>query len=48
MLFRADAGYDYVFDSRMIQTGTMLYFANRLDVTDEYIARVDAAGTGSN
>lgn len=44
----ADAGYDFVFDSRMIQTGTMLYFANRLDVTDEYIARVDAAGTGSN
>lgn len=44
----ADAGYDFVFDSRMIQTGTMLYFANRLDVTDEYIAWVDAAGTGSN
>ncbi len=44
----ADAGYDFVFDSRMIQTGTMLYFANRLDVTDEYVARVDAAGAGSN
>jgi Skp family chaperone for outer membrane proteins len=43
-----DAGYDFVFDSRMIQTGTMLYFANRLDVTDEYVARVDAASAGSN
>ena len=43
-----DAGYDFVFDARMIQTGTMLFFANRLDVTDEYIARVDAASTGSN
>lgn len=46
----ADEGYDYVFDSRMIQTGTMLYYANRLDVTDTYITRVDAATAagGSN
>ncbi len=44
----ADTGYDFVFDARMIQTGTMLFFANRLDVTDEYIARVNAASAGSN
>jgi Skp family chaperone for outer membrane proteins len=44
----ADQGYDFVFDSRMIQTGTMLYFSNRLDVTDDYIARVNAASGGAN
>lgn len=46
----SEQGYDLVFDSRMIQTGAMLYFANTLDVTDEYIARVNAAasGPGSN
>ena len=44
----AENGYDFVFDSRMIQTGTMLYFANRLDVTDEYIARVNTASGGAN
>jgi len=43
-----DSGYDLVFDSRMIQTGTMLYFSNSLDVTDEYIARVNAASSSSN
>ena len=43
-----DSGYDLVFDSRMIQTGTMLYFSDRLDVTDDYIARVNAAGGGSD
>ena len=40
--------YDFVFDARMIQTGTMLYYANRHDVTAEYVARVDAASAGSN
>ena len=44
----AEQGYQLVFDSRMVQTGAMLYFANTLDVTDEYIARVNAVAAGSN
>ncbi len=44
----AAEGYDFVFDSRMITTGTMLYYANRLDVTDQYVARVDAATAGGS
>jgi Skp family chaperone for outer membrane proteins len=44
----SDQGYDMVFDSRMVQTGALLYFANSLDVTDGYISRVNAAAAGSN
>jgi Skp family chaperone for outer membrane proteins len=44
----AEQGYDFVFDARMVETGTMLYYANRLDVTADYVARVDAASAGSN
>lgn len=39
----SERGYQIVFDTRMTQTGGLLYFANTLDVTDDFIARVNAA-----
>lgn len=39
----AERGYQMVFDTRMTQTGGLLYFANALDITDEFIERVNAA-----
>jgi Skp family chaperone for outer membrane proteins len=44
----AEEGYAMVFDARMVETGAMLYFANNLDVTDSYIARVNSVSPGSN
>jgi len=42
----AERGYEMIFDSRLTQTGGLLYFANSLDVTDAFIAKVNAtAGT---
>ncbi len=38
-----ERGYELVFDSRMTQTGSLLYFSNALDVTDDFIARVNTA-----
>lgn len=38
-----ERGYQLVFDSRMTQSGSLLYFSNTLDVTDDFIARVNAA-----
>jgi Skp family chaperone for outer membrane proteins len=39
----AERGYQIVLDTRMTQTGGLLYFSNVLDVTDEFIARVNAS-----
>lgn len=39
----AERGYDLVLDSRMTQTGGMLYFSQAIDITDEFIERVNAA-----
>ena len=38
----AEQGYDLVFDSRMTQTGSLLYFSKTLDVTDAFIERVNS------
>jgi Skp family chaperone for outer membrane proteins len=39
----AERGYEIVLDTRMTQTGGLLYYSNVLDVTDDFIARVNAA-----
>jgi len=39
----AERGYDLVLDSRMTQTGGMLYYSQAIDITDEFIERVNAA-----
>ena len=43
----AESGYQIVLDTRMTQTGGLLYYSNVLDVTDEFIARVNAAESGA-
>lgn len=39
----AERGYEMIFDTRMTQTGGLLYYANALDVTDDFIARVNSS-----
>lgn len=41
----AENGYDLVLDSRMTQTGGLLYFSQAIDVTDAFIERVNAMTT---
>lgn len=42
-----EQGYDIVFDTRMVQTGGLLFYSDALDVTDEFIARINGSTTGS-
>ena len=37
----AEQGYELVFDTRLTQTGGVLFYSTRLDVTDAFIAKVD-------
>lgn len=37
----AERGYELVFDSRLTQSGGLLYFNNTVDVTDSFIAKVN-------
>lgn len=39
----AEEGYDIVLDTRLTQTGGLLFYVATLDVTDAFIARVNAA-----
>ena len=39
----AERGWDLVFDSRLVQTGSLLHYSRTLDMTDEFIAGVNAA-----
>jgi Skp family chaperone for outer membrane proteins len=39
----AERGWDLVFDSRLVQTGSMLHYSRTLDMTDEFIAGVNTA-----
>lgn len=43
----AENGYEIVLDSRLTQTGGLLFYAESIDVTEEFIARVNQA-SGSN
>ena len=44
----AERRWDLVFDARLVQTGSMLHYASSLDVTDEFIAGVNAASGSSD
>ncbi len=44
----AEQGWDLVFDARLVQTGSMLHYSTSLDVTDTFIAGVNAASGGSD
>ncbi len=37
----AEQGYELVFDTRLTQTGGVLFYSTKLDVTDAFIAKVD-------
>jgi Skp family chaperone for outer membrane proteins len=39
----AERGWDLVFDSRLVQTGSLLHYSRTLDMTDEFIAGVNTA-----
>ena len=43
----SEQGFELVFDSRLTQMGGLLYFANQLDVTDLFVAKVNATSGGS-
>lgn len=43
-----ERGWDLVFDARLVQTGSMLHYSSSLDVTDEFIAGVNAAAGSSD
>ena len=44
----AERGWDLVFDSRLVQTGSLLHYSRSLDMTDEFIAGVNAATESSD
>ncbi len=44
----AERGWDLVFDARLVQTGSLLHYATNLDVTDEFIAGVNATSGSSD
>ncbi len=44
----SEQGWDLVFDARLVQTGSMLHYSSSLDVTDVFIAGVNAASGGSD